>query len=865
MAIDVHTVSEFRTSFTDPPADCRPLMRWWWFGPDVERHELARQLAAMRDAGLGGVEVAVVYPMSQCADRYLSDTFLADLRFAAEEASRLGLRFDLTVGSGWPYGGPHITPDLAARRLHWEQREIGIDAVEIPAPISWPDDELVAAYVGTGARPSVSWEPLPIVGGEIRVPEGRGPRVLLVAVSRLTGQHVKRAAAGAEGLVLDHYSAAATARHIEAVGERLLAAVSPELVGDVFCDSLEVYGSDWTPTMVEEFRARRGYDPLPLLWLLHAGGKRLGDNKPGDASAGRFRADYYRTLTELCEENFIAPMRRWAAGHGTSFRIQAYGQPPVGLSSYRHADVPEGEGPGWKDISSTRWASSAAQIYGRAVVSSEIWTWVHSPSFRATPLDLKGEAHEYLLSGVNQFIGHGWPYSPRSVDGLGWIFYAAGALDDRNPWWSAAVPLNRYLQRLSWLTRQGERIADVGVYAPYRAIYAGFESGTGRTLDLWRGTRDHIGFDLTKTVREAGFDFDLFDDEAVEVLDPARFPVVVLPYVDDLPDQTLSWLESVHHAGGHILAVGGVTTVGNQLASVRDLADALHAGATPDVILSPPCPDVGTVHRRVGDIDIYLIVNTGPETVEFECAVRNRHAHVERWEPMNGATLGRIPEWPVPLTLEAYEATVLVAHDGDASPVASGIPGRSSSSMALSGWSVRFDGDATAVPVELPHRWEDDAGRRQFSGGATYTTAVVLDELPAEAWLDLGAATPVDHGLAGERGMIRHLRGQAYLAEVLPPVGEIAEVTVNGKDAGILWSPPYRLSIGHQLRAGANDIEIRVSNTAANALSADPGVVAEAEEAKRRYGHRFDLQDIDRATDDVNSGLLAAPRLLVRR
>jgi hypothetical protein len=78
--------------------------------------------------------------------------------------------------------------------------------------------------------------------------------------------------------------------------------------------------------------------------------------------------------------------------------------------------------------------SSAAHLYKRTVVSAEAWTWVHSPSFRATPLDLKGEAHEHLLNGGNQLIGHGWPYSPTDAPGLGWFFYAAGALDDRNPW-----------------------------------------------------------------------------------------------------------------------------------------------------------------------------------------------------------------------------------------------------------------------------------------------------------------------------------------------------------------------------------------------------------------------------------------------
>ncbi len=853
-------IDVLRAGFADPPADCRPLMRWWWFGPDVDRDELARELDAMRRAGLGGAEVAVVYPLSDSPDSYLSKTFLANVRFAADEARRLGLRLDLTVGSGWSYGGPHVTADLAARRLHWERQEIGLAAVDLPVPVAWPGDELVAAYVGEGADARGAWQPLPVVDGVVQVPEGRGPRVLLVAVSRLTGQQVKRAAVGAEGWVLDHYSATATARHIEAVGERLLSAVPADLLGSVFCDSLEVYAADWTPGLLAEFGKRRGYDPGPLLWMLHV------DNRNVDGTiAPRFRADYYRTLTELCEENFIAPMRRWAASHGVAFRIQAYGVPPVGISSYRYADAFEGEGWGWKDIPPTRWASSAAQIYGRSVVSSEIWTWAHSPSFRATPLDLKGEAHEHLLLGINQFVGHGWPYSPPGADGLGWFFYAAGALDDRNPWWPAAVPLNRYLQRLCWLMRQGERIADIGVYAASRDVYAGLGSGGRRALDLWHRTREHIGFDLVRGVLEAGFDLVLFDDDAIEVLDPERFALIVLPSVEDLPEETRVWLESVERVGGRVCSVGGRAAAGCALGSVPDLVDLLHTDLTADVTLSPPHPTVGTVHRRLGDVDIYLVVNTGPETVRFEFGTRDRHAQVEQWDPTTGQVLDRIPgHRQIPLTLEAYEATVLIGCDDNDDASFGAEPPDGTTQVALDdGWSVRFEDD-TAVTVRLPHRWEDDPVRRHYSGSATYTTSVHLDPAPGECWLDLGTATPTDTGLPGEPGLLSGLRGPAYRVEVVPPVGEIAEVTVNGNHAGVLWSPPYRLPIGHHLRGGQNRIEIRVSNTNANALAVDRGVAAFTDTAERNYGNRFGMQQIDRATVDVNSGLLAVPRLLVR-
>ena len=120
------------------------------------------------------------------------------------------------------------------------------------------------------------------------------------------------------------------------------------------------------------------------------------------------------------------------------------------------------------------------------MVSAEVWTWVHSPSFRATPLDLKGEAHEHLLNGVNLLVGHGWPYSPADAPGLGWLFYAAGALDDRNPWWPAMPELTRYLSRLCWLLQQGEPVADVALYVPNDDLFATMGRAQGGSLDAWR-------------------------------------------------------------------------------------------------------------------------------------------------------------------------------------------------------------------------------------------------------------------------------------------------------------------------------------------------------------------------------------------
>src|SRR5215212_11285233 len=146
-------------------------MRWWWFGPSVTRQELERELVAMADAGLGGVEVAYVYPLATPTTEFGSDAFLADLRFAAERARELGLSFDLTLGSGWSFGGPHITTELAARQLRWERREIDPGRLDVRVTSPWPGDDLVAAYIGAGSiqESPDSFAALPIEDGHIRV------------------------------------------------------------------------------------------------------------------------------------------------------------------------------------------------------------------------------------------------------------------------------------------------------------------------------------------------------------------------------------------------------------------------------------------------------------------------------------------------------------------------------------------------------------------------------------------------------------------------------------------------------------------------------------------------------------------------
>jgi len=171
------TTDELRSGFERPPAGSAPMMRWWWFGPAVDRVEIDREFSVMAIAGIGGVEVAYVYPLSEHSDEFGSPEFLANLRYAAEAAKSLGLRFDLTLGSGWSFGGPHVTAEHAARKLVWERREIGPGSATIPVVSRWPGDELITAYLGAGSMQETPDElsPLPVVDGSIESPPGSAP------------------------------------------------------------------------------------------------------------------------------------------------------------------------------------------------------------------------------------------------------------------------------------------------------------------------------------------------------------------------------------------------------------------------------------------------------------------------------------------------------------------------------------------------------------------------------------------------------------------------------------------------------------------------------------------------------------------
>jgi hypothetical protein len=478
--------------------EMRPWTRWWWQGSAVNKADLTANLDQYRQAGLGGVELTPIYGVKGAEHEniaYLSPHWVDMLEHTLAESRRLGLGVDIANGTGWPFGGPTVGVEDAAKYVARKTyvvrggerlsdtiafmqaplvravtgqvlisslkdpiattpnlQALAIDQVRFPKPLPL---QTLMAYSSTGAVVDLTSR----VGssGVLDWTTPQGQWTLYAVFQGWHGKQVERAAPGGEGNVIDHFATQPIARYLTRF-DQAFAGRNVKSLRAFFNDSYEVDDAsgqgDWTPRLFDEFRARRGYDLRQQLPALFDGG--TAD------TARRVLSDYRQTVSDLMLDGFTRTWADWAHRRRGVIRNQAHGSPANILDLYAASDIPETEG---TELTRIKFATSAAHVTGKRLASAEAATWL-GEHFLSRLSDVRAVLDDLFLGGVNHVFYHGTAYSPASEPWPGRLFYAAVEFNPRNSWWQDFSELNAYATRVQSFMQSGVPDNDVLLYFP---------------------------------------------------------------------------------------------------------------------------------------------------------------------------------------------------------------------------------------------------------------------------------------------------------------------------------------------------------------------------------------------------------------
>ena len=844
------------TDWYEPTVENRPFVRWWWLGSAVDPEGLTFNLEEFAAKGLGGVEITPIYGVkgNEANDiPYLSSKWMEMLAHTTREANRLGLQVDMNNGTGWPFGGPDITPEFSARKRVVERfqvdggRKIKLkivpsDSKQLPVARL----QRVVAVSESGARLDLTGN----VGRDSvlnrKLPKGKWE--IYAVFSGRTFQKVKRAAPGGEGLVLNHYDSIAV-KHYLSKFDKAFAESGAPVPDSFFNDSYEVYGSDWADNIFDEFAIDHGYNLEEFI-------PEFVNEKDTSDLRRRVVRDYRFTLARMLEDNFTRPWIEWAHAKGARIRNQSHGSPANIIDIYADVDIPECESFGQTDFNIPglvrngdsrpsdadpavlKFASSAAHLAGKPLTSSETLTWL-TEHFHTSLARCKPELDQMLCSGVNHVYFHGAPYSPKGVGFPGWLFYASINMSPTNSIWDDAGGLMKYLERVQAFLSAGKPDNDFLLYFPIEDVWYSQTGNPYLMFDIHK--MDRRMPDVKRAVNEilaAGYDCDYISDRFVESLavEPdgrlrseggTLYRGLVVPNVKLMQPAIVDRLAELAGQGANIIFVGGfpsdvpghsrlderrgqlagaldrLGSVGNVIVA-DDMAGGLsHTGVKPE----PMRRDSGLrMVRRLNEAGgrNYFIANLADKDLD-------------RFEPI--ATYAAGAMLFDPLTGRKGIAEIERGCDGCPKVRLQLAPGESvmlkTFANAVEGEPWRYV-ERKGKPVEIDRGWSLSFPKSDPPIEGVFSTDTLTQ------WCALPDSRAGVNAATGRYTVRFNLDNPADADEWVLDLGDVREsarVKVNGQEAPTVWAVPFRINVGSFLKPGENTLEIDVTNLQANRIA----------------------------------------------
>ena len=781
-------------------------------------------------------------------------------------------------------GGGPVTMDLAKPETKLDfYRDIAVLAVpvttgrldKLDAKINWATKPVIrpesASLSGIARDQILNLTDKMNPSGKLTTTLPAGQWVILRFGYTATGSTNHPASPEGKGSEADKLDADTVAFQFEKSLDRIIRDAGP-LAGKSFksilFDSFEAGFQNWTEHLPAEFSKQRGYDLIPFLPVLT--GRIIESSEVSEAVLWDFR----QVIDEMFAEKYFGTMHQLAAKHGLRIYSESEGGPLNPMSANRHVDVPMNEF--WMPDVSARASRmkqtvSAASFLGRPIVAAEAFTAKPEHArFLPTLASLKAPGDHAFTIGINRFCLHSYTHQPVTEAAPGFSLGRYGTHFGRLvTWWPYARSWIEYVSRCSALLQRGKTQADIcllvdedlgyGLPSKIATAYPGFDFQVAYPSDLRQ-----------MSVREGR----LVHPEA------GSFRILITPqkgtsksWVAEVA--TLQRLRDLVKAGAWIAGpppmapaglkdweqkteferlikeIWGDSTVGpgtrRSIGLGRvDAAQAdpakllLESGVKRDVDWSPPEAQIRFIHRQEGGVDFYFIQSADKKSQRIQLRLRQTGKIPEIWDPMTGQ-MAASPIFDVqgsvttiPMDLEP-EGSVFVVFQKP-------LP----SAWISSATNVRMElktGPLLAATNPVHLRYHDGTEKDVTLPPANPTVEI---KGPWQISFPEVRGAPLDlrnsqlfSWPASPEERIQHYAGTAvYRTEfTIPKVGDsevvildlgkvddVAQILINGKDAGIDWHPPFRGVVSSLVREGENEIEIRVANRWINRLIGDEAI-----------------------------------------
>ena len=794
--------------------------RWWWLGSAVDKKNIQWNMQEYAKAGIGSLEITPIYGVQgnkQNELSFLSTPWMEALKFSEQEGQKNGIAIDMSTGTGWPFGGPNVPLEEAACKAVFVDTTLTgrkFKNIDLSAPAKEQKYARLQKVMAFPITPLSSWtanegidvtafmkgNKLTWKAPKLKIKADVNWRFIALYISR-TRQQVKRAAPGGQGYVIDHFDRLAVKHYLERFDSAFAASGTP-YPHNFFNDSYEVYGADWTPTLLDEFAKRRGYQLE----------KRLNFLLDGESQT---LSDYRETLGEMLLENFTQQWTAWAHSHGVKTRNQAHGSPANLIDVYAAVDIPEIEGfglsefgikglrkdPGFtkkndSDVSMLKYAASAAHITGKPLVSSETFTWL-TEHFRTSLSQMKPDMDLMFTCGVNHMFFHGTCYSPKDDPWPGWKFYASVDMSPTNSIWRDAPYFLKYIERCQSFLQMGKPDNDFLVYLPVRDMWQ--QKGKSLLMQFDIHSMDQKAPEFIKSILEIdkqGYDCDYISDKylltttykngMLETAAGTRYSGLIIPGSGRMPQALKEHLEALKAQGAHIIY------------GINDTE--MKKAAKPEIMRTKL--GLRAIRRSNTTGHHYFIANLTPNDVDEMIALTVDFNDAALFNPMTGEIhQASVDGNKVRISLRSGESVILQTYKKTANwkelkPSAPITPHEAPITLGNK-WTLAFVEEAPKVEqtfqLDKVQTWEtlDNDAAKVTMGTGVYTTTVTLTKAQAEKqWtIDLG------------------------------DVRESARVYINGTFIGCAWAVPYVLDTKNTLKAGNNEIRIEVTNLPANRIA----------------------------------------------